>query len=114
MGFFLDIPTPLFYTDLAATTFTKGRKLEGIFLIFSEIRKDENVKKLVEPVWSPDEVKELQFHQKCLDSYVHPKSLNKFKRFKGAERSAEEDVPSTSNEETPVRKSSRKRDRLGK
>ena len=82
-------------------------------MIFSEIGKDEKVKKLVEPAWSPDEVKELLFHQKCLDSYVHPKSLNKLNRIK-PEKSAEEDTPSSSNEETLVRKSSRKRDRFGK
>lgn len=70
------------------------------------------MEKLVERIWS-EESCVLEFHQKCLDQYVHPKSLDKLKRFKAPEPSSEES-PSTSSAETPVRKSSRKRDRLGK
>ena len=54
-------------------------------------------------------MKELKLHQKCLDSYLHSKTLNKLKRKIPNPPEAAEESSST----TAHKKSSRNRDRLG-
>ena len=71
-------------------------------IFHSAIRKDERIQSLV----NTESFQCLQFHQKCLDRYVHPKTLERFAK-------GDDTVNSGKDVQSTPRSSSRKRNKLG-
>ena len=81
-------------------------------LLFSLLRNDQ---KIHEEITRENSIEELQFHQKCYDSYIHPKNVSKAQRAMAEESSEASStlVESADMETSSRRQSARKRDRLG-
>ena len=79
-----------------------------VSLCSSKIREDQ----LVIDALANQDVSSLQFHQKCLDSYIHPKTLEKFEKDKASMKSMENDPDSDDDAGPPKqrRKSDRRKD----
>ena len=91
-----------------------GYNDKNLFLHFSEIRKDEHIKKLLESC-NIHEI-QLTFHQRCYNNYTHSKYTHSKALAKLTNTEECHLSPSDHNSEEPleVRKSSRTRDPLGK
>ncbi|XP_057312286.1 uncharacterized protein LOC130653792 [Hydractinia symbiolongicarpus] len=96
-------------TKLRAFTEKSAEKVK----IASEIRNDENVTDLVS-----GDLSDLKFHQKCLDAYVHPKTLATIQKKKEKAEASDDETGDVNDieEQQPtstIRMSQRKRGRTG-